>query len=87
VRALGSLIALLLISVPCLAQPPAAEQSGPAVLICSPKGVWQPHVDLDWLREMHGAGFEPDYLDHHSDFTWERIRRYNCLVIYGCPAA
>lgn len=33
------------------------------------------------------AGFEPDYLDAHTDFSWERVRNYNCLVLYGCPAA
>ena len=59
-----------------------------AVLFCTPKGVGnRPYLDLNWLCELHQAGFEPDYLEHHSEFSWERIRRYNCLVIYGAPAA
>jgi len=60
---------------------------GPSVLICSPKGTLTPHVDLQWLKDLHGAGFEPDYLDHHQDFSWARISQYNVLIIYGCPAA
>jgi len=43
-------------------------------------------VDLRLLRELHEAGFEVDYTDHHRDFSWERVRHYNVLVIYGCPA-
>lgn len=68
-----------------LVDPPAPP--GGAVLICSPNGTWSPHVDLQWLRDLHAAGFEPDYLDHHQDFTWNRIRQYNALIVYGCPAA
>ncbi len=65
------------------AGPPAPR---PSVLICSPQGTSGPHVDLQWLKDLHAAGFEPDYLDHHQDFSWSRISQYNVLVIYGCPA-
>jgi len=60
----------------------------PSVLFCTPKGIAnRPYLDLDWLREIHNMGFQPDYLDDISEFTWDRIRRYNVLVIYGAPAA
>lgn len=59
----------------------------PSVLICSTRGAWQNHVDLDWLAELHQAGFECDYLDEYSEFTWERVRQHNVLVVYGAPAA
>jgi len=42
-------------------------------------------VDYQYLRELHEKGFEVDYLDYHRDFTWERIKNYNCLVIQFCP--
>ncbi|HID21444.1 MAG TPA: hypothetical protein EYP14_03480, partial [Planctomycetaceae bacterium] len=63
----------------------SAESDRPAVLVCSPNGTWDPRVDLNWLKELKQRGWEPDYLDNHGDFTWERIKRYNVLVLYGCP--
>ena len=80
------LIILLLTTLHAgLAVADAPAAAGPSVLIASPKGVTQAFVDLDWLRELHGAGFEPDYLDGFSHFTWDRIRQYDVLVLYGCP--
>jgi len=65
----------------------AQSRKQPSVLFCTPRGPGaEPFLDLDWLRELHKAGFEPDYLEKHAQFTWERIRRYNCLVIHGCPS-
>jgi len=80
-------IATALLVAACAAPAEAATRK-PAVLFCIPKSVAnRPYLDLDWLRELHKAGFEPDYLEGHREFTWKRIRQYNCLVIYGCPAA
>ncbi len=59
----------------------------PAILIVAPQGTWTPHVDLQWLKDIQEVGYEPDYLDDFTEFTWDRIRKYNVLVIYGCPAA
>ena len=57
---------------------------GPSILFCTPKGVAnRPHLDLDWLGEIHTLGFEPDYTELSTELTWERIRRYNVLVLYG----
>ncbi len=78
---LGALFVMLLVQCRLL----AAET--PAVLICSPKGAWQGHVDLDWLRQLDEQGIAVDYLDAYDDFSWERVSRYNCLVLYGAPAA
>ncbi len=48
---------------------------------------WYWWVDLDYLRELRAKGFEVDYTDVHSELTWERVRRYDVLVIYVCPLA
>jgi hypothetical protein len=61
--------------------------NSPAVLFCTPRGLSSsPGVDLDLLRDLHAAGFQTDYLDHLKDFTWERIRQYNVLVLIGAPS-
>ena len=44
-------------------------------------------VDYTYLTELHEKGFEVDYLDFHRDFTWDRIKNYNCLVLQFCPPA
>jgi hypothetical protein len=46
---------------------------------------WSWWVDLDYLRELHAKGFEVDYTDRHADFTWDRVRRYDVLVLYTVP--
>ena len=87
-RSLYTLVVLLPLVVFSVRMAPALAAPNRAVLFCTPKGVAnRPYLDLNWLRELHQAGFEPDYLEHHTEFSWERIRRYNCLVICGCPAA
>ena len=65
----------------------AADETapGPSVLVCTPKGLGQSFVDLEWLREFHEAGFEPDYLDTFSQMTWDRVRQYDVIVIFGSP--
>ena len=42
-------------------------------------------VDLDYLAQLHSAGFEVDYTDGLTDFTWDRIQHYNVLVLYSVP--
>ncbi len=65
---------------------PAAETSNPAILFCTPRGIAsRPYLDLDWLREIHQQGFEPDYIDSVEEFTWDRIRQYNILVLFEAP--
>lgn len=70
----------------------ALEDTGgpprPAVLVhCARPSPdqWYWWVDLRYLAELHERGFEVDYTDRHSDFTWERVRRYDVLVIYTVP--
>ena len=61
--------------------------TSPAVLLCTPRGISaSPGVDLELLRDFHHAGFQPDYLDHLKDFTWEKISQYNVLVLIGAPS-
>jgi len=61
----------------------AAQQ--PSILIVSPVGAAGGWVDLDYLSDLRRAGFEVDYTDAMADVTWERIRRYNVLLIYLSP--
>ena len=82
-----------LVCVACVLAAPSVAEDKPeetaasaAVLFCTPRGVGSsPGVDLVLLREMYDAGFQTDYLDHLRDFTWERIRQYNVLVLVGAP--
>ena len=42
-------------------------------------------IDLTYLNELHQRGFSVDYLDSTSEFQWDRIRLYDCLVVYDIP--
>jgi len=42
-------------------------------------------IDLNYVNELHSRGFAVDYLHRTSEFNWDRIRKYNCLVIYDIP--
>jgi len=60
----------------------------PAVLVHSPRGQGTiSGVDVEVLKDLHRQGLEVDYTDHHIRFTWDRIKRYNALVLYSCPRA
>jgi hypothetical protein len=65
----------------------ARAQSKPAILFCSPQGLTGGWIDLEYLRELHERGFEVDYTEAPADVTWERIHRYNALVLYTTPEA
>lgn len=58
----------------------------PAVLLVTPQNYLRRLVDFQYLEELHEAGFEPDHLDDLEEFTWERIRQYHVLVIFGAPS-
>lgn len=58
----------------------------PAIMVHSPNGQGSvAGVDIEFLRELKAAGLEVDYADRHTEFTWDRIRNYNVLVLYTCP--
>ena len=68
--------------------PPADPPRRPAVLVHCPRPTldqWRGWVDLTYLRELNDRGFEVDYTDAHEDFSWDRVRRYDVLVIYTVP--
>lgn len=66
-----------------------AEQRAPkrpAVLVHCPYGQGAIlGVDVEVLKEFRAAGLQVDYTDRHHEFTWERIKKYNVLVLYSCP--
>ena len=65
----------------------AAAAAQPAVLVVSPQGTAGVWLDMDYLNELHQAGFEVDYTESMADVTWNRLQRYNVLVLYTCPPA
>lgn len=62
-----------------------ADAERPALLVVSPQGTTNGWVDLGYLSDLDTLGFEVDYTDSLAEFTWDRLRRYNVLVIYTCP--
>ncbi|MHB9025369.1 MAG: hypothetical protein ACYC7E_14570 [Armatimonadota bacterium] len=64
----------------------AAWAAKPAILFFSPQGAAYGYVDLDYLKELHQAGFEVDYTDNLT-LDWERLKRYNVVVLYYTPDA
>ena len=73
--------------VGCPARADAADQAAghPAMLIHAVRGQYNGGVDPGFLAELHASGIEVDYSDRHEDFTWQRIKDYNCPVIFMCP--
>ncbi|HKP62001.1 MAG TPA: hypothetical protein VJV78_34955 [Polyangiales bacterium] len=59
----------------------------PSVLFASPTGTQAGNVDLQYLRELHEKGIEVDYTENLAELTWERIARYNVLVLTATPDA
>jgi len=64
----------------------SAEGQRPALLVLSPQGTANGWVDLGYLADLQRAGFEVDYTDSLAEVTWDRLQRYNILVVYTCPA-
>jgi hypothetical protein len=74
----------------------AGPQTAPAVLFCSPSGADGGWVDISYLRNLSAdAGIEGDltrswgvrsaHLETFMNLTWDRVRQYNVLVLYGEP--
>src|SRR5262245_37747159 len=59
----------------------------PGILFASPAGASGGWVDLRYLKELQAKGFEPDYTDELEDLRWERLVRYNALILSITPNA
>jgi hypothetical protein len=59
--------------------------SRPSVLFASPSGAAT--LDLDYLRELHAAGFEIDYTKSLDELTTARMRGFNAVVLSPCEAS
>jgi len=57
----------------------------PSILFCCPKETEYGWVDLTYLAELNQKGFEVDHADSVKDLTWEKISKYNVLIIYSMP--
>lgn len=56
----------------------AAGARKPAVLVyCGGTN----HVSFPYLRQLHERGFQMDYTSRLEDLTWERLKKYNCVVL------
>src|SRR5262245_8280246 len=67
------------------AEPAVGASAKPAILFAAPSELGHGLVALDYLKQLNGEGFEVDYTESLDELTWERIRRFNVLVVYGAP--
>ncbi len=75
---------LIILAAPALfSQEPPAEVAKPTILLCK----WRHHnfLDYTWMQQMTEAGFIVDATEDWPDFTWERISRYNAIMLMGLP--
>ncbi|HEY3418697.1 MAG TPA: hypothetical protein VGM23_17620 [Armatimonadota bacterium] len=78
---------LALCCTPSLSQTPAGHPQQPSVLIWN-TGIsnWPARfVDYAYLRELHAKGFNIE-ASEGTTVTWERLKQFNCVVLYTLPA-
>jgi hypothetical protein len=44
-------------------------------------------VGFDYMRAVANAGFAVDYVEGAQDLTWERVKKYNVVVVLDFPGA
>ena len=83
VKLLAAALLLASINLSTTASAQAASAKQPAVLFCS----WNTmqYIDFDYYQEMKKAGYRVDFLDAWSDFSLEKIKGYNAIVLFGFP--
>jgi hypothetical protein len=59
--------------------------SKPSILFCSPQETEYNSIDLTYLNELQQKGFDIDHADSINGLTWDRLNKYNVLVIYSTP--
>jgi len=64
----------------------------PAILfvVMNGRSMWHGDIDFTYLKELNKQGFEVDYtrdIDECRALTWERIRKYNVVVLTATPNA
>lgn len=80
-RALFLLLGLLL----CCAGIWAQEAKKPAILFCCPGENRYYFAGYDYMRALVDAGFAVDYCEGSAAVTWERVKQYNVLFVFGLP--
>lgn len=83
----GRLARLFLVVLALSAGIPAGAANAPAVLFASPQGADMGWVHLAYLEELQAVGFQPDLTDSLAQLTWERLRRFNAVVLFISPDA
>jgi hypothetical protein len=59
----------------------------PSILFAVPGENRYAYVGFDYMRAVANAGFAVDYIEGAQGFTWDRIKKYNVVVILDFPAA
>lgn len=77
------MVSLFVLSGPSVAGVEPGRSTVPSVLICS-WGIPR-YVDFGYCQELERAGFRVDYLDSWQDFSLEKIKGYNAIMLFSFP--
>lgn len=78
----------LMLGGTCYGEAKPAQPGGsgkPAVLFSCPGENRYQYVGYDYMRELVKAGFEVDYCEGSAQLTWDRVKKYNVLVVLDFP--
>jgi len=70
-----------------MAAPAEGAAHKPAILFSCPGENRYEYVGFDYMRSLVKAGFEVDYIEGAKPMTWERVKRFNVLVVLHFPAS
>ncbi len=65
--------------------PLAAEARKPSILFSCPGENRYEYVGFDYMRELAKQGFEVDFTENALELTWERVRKFDVLVVLDFP--
>lgn len=57
----------------------------PSILLCT----WERdhgQLDLDYLQRLRKAGITADFMESREEMTWERISKFNAIVLFDFPS-
>ncbi len=62
-------------------------ENKPSILFAVPGENRYAYVGFDYMRSLADAGFAVDYVEGAHDFTWDRVKKYNVVVVLDFPGA
>ncbi|MCG2659373.1 MAG: hypothetical protein L6437_03895, partial [Kiritimatiellae bacterium] len=64
----------------------AADAPGkPAILFCCPGENRYGYAGYDYMQALQKAGWIVDYIEGSAPLTWDRVKKFNVLVIIDFP--